>query len=159
MIPARADPDEQIRYLEQEIEPRLAQAQAGQRAVFFGDAAHFVLAPFLGFLWSVVRVFLLAPAGRQRFNVWGVNALTRALITVSNDTYLTAQSVCELLHQLAAFNLGVALAARMRHPRGSALDFKLRCVEELEQTPLNAAQKHLLVQAVDTFLPLAPEPL
>ena len=45
MIPAKADPDAQAAYLQQEIEPRLAEAQAGQRSVFFVDAAHFVLAP------------------------------------------------------------------------------------------------------------------
>ena len=55
MLPAKADPDAQARYLGEELEPRLAQARAGQRAVFFVDAAHFVLAPFLGFLWSVTR--------------------------------------------------------------------------------------------------------
>ena len=54
MIPAKADPEQQAVYLHQELEPRLAEAQAGQRAVFFVDAAHFVLAPFLGFLWSLV---------------------------------------------------------------------------------------------------------
>ncbi len=72
MIPAKADPEAQAAYLAQEIEPRLAEAQAGQRAVFFMDAAHFVLAPFLGFLWSVVRLFIQAPSGRQRFNVLAV---------------------------------------------------------------------------------------
>jgi hypothetical protein len=77
MLPAKADPDRQAAYLTYELEPRLAQAQAGQRAVFFVDAAHFVLAPFLGFLWSLTRVFLRAPAGRQRFNVLGaLNAIT-----------------------------------------------------------------------------------
>jgi Ni,Fe-hydrogenase maturation factor len=45
MLPAKADPDAQARYLVEELEPRLAQARAGQRAVFFVDAAHFVLAP------------------------------------------------------------------------------------------------------------------
>lgn len=34
MIPAKADPDAQAAYLQQEIEPRLAEAQAGQRTVF-----------------------------------------------------------------------------------------------------------------------------
>ena len=64
MIPAKADPDEQAAYLHEVIQPRLKDAQAGQRAVFFVDAAHFVLAPFLGFLWSVTRLFIRAPAGR-----------------------------------------------------------------------------------------------
>lgn len=110
MIPAKADPDKQTAYLAQEIEPRLAEAQAGKRAVFFVDAAHFVLAPFLGFLWSVTRLFMPAPSGRQRFNVLGaLNAITHELITVSNDTYITAETVCALLQKLAALNLGMPI--------------------------------------------------
>ncbi len=69
MIPAKADPAVQDAYLDTELEPRLTEAQTGQRAVFFVDAAHFVLAPFLGFLGSVARLFIQAPCGRQRFNV------------------------------------------------------------------------------------------
>ena len=81
MIPAKAKLDQQAAYLKQEMEPRLAEAQAGRRAVFFMDAAHFVLAPFLGFLWSLTRLFIQAPAGRQRFNVLGaLNAVTHELI-------------------------------------------------------------------------------
>lgn len=82
----------------------------GQRAVFFVDAAHFVLSAFLGFLWSVQRIFILAPAGRQRFNVLGaLNAITHELITITNDTYITADSVCALLEKLAALNLGIPI--------------------------------------------------
>jgi transposase len=51
MIPAKADVAAQAAFKTAELEPRLAEAQAGQRAVFFVDAAHFVLAPFLGMLW------------------------------------------------------------------------------------------------------------
>ena len=51
MIPATADPEAQAAYLQHAIEPRLAAAQAGQQAVCFMDAAHFVLAPFRDFLW------------------------------------------------------------------------------------------------------------
>jgi hypothetical protein len=42
MLPAKADPDAQARYLMEEVEPRLAQARTGQRAVVFVDADHFV---------------------------------------------------------------------------------------------------------------------
>jgi len=85
------------------LEPRLEEAVAGTRAVFFVDASHFVLAPFLGFLWSVARVFLRAPSGRQRFNVLGaLQAVTHQLLTVTNDTYITAESVCLLLEQVAS---------------------------------------------------------
>jgi hypothetical protein len=118
MLPAKADPDRQAAYLTHELEPRLAQAQAGQRAVFFVDAAHFVLAPFLGFLWSLTRVFLRAPAGRQRFNVLGaLNALTHELVTVTNDTDITATEVCTLLRQLAALNLAVPLTIVLDNAR------------------------------------------
>jgi transposase len=118
MLPAKADPDVQARYLTEELEPRLAQARAGQRVVFFVDAAHFVLAPFRGVLWSVVRLFVRAPAGRQRFNVLGaLNAITHDLLTVTNDTYITATEVCALLRQLAALNLGVPLTLVLDNAR------------------------------------------
>lgn len=100
------------------MKPRLAEAQAGKRAVFFMDAAHFVLAPFLGFLWSVVRIFIQAPSGRQRFNVLGaINAITHELITVTNDTYITAESVCALLEKLASIDLGVPITIFLDNAR------------------------------------------
>jgi transposase len=118
MIPAKADPTEQAAYLQGELEPRLAEAQAGKRAVFFVDAAHFVLAPFLGFLWSLGRVFIQAPAGRQRFNVLGaLNAVTHELITVTNHTYITAESVCQLLQKLADLNLNLPITLFLDNAR------------------------------------------
>jgi len=90
MIPAKADPD--------------------QQAVFFVDAAHFVLAPFLGFLWAAVRLFIRAPAGRQRFNVLGaLNATTHELIAVINDTCITSKEVCERLQKLTGLQVGVPI--------------------------------------------------
>src|SRR4029453_6221350 len=101
MLPAKANPEQQARFVVEELAPCLAQARARQRAVFFVDAAPFVLAPFLGFLWSATRIFLRAPAGRQRFNVLGaLNTITHELVTVTNDTYITATEVCTLLRQL-----------------------------------------------------------
>ena len=118
MVPAKADPQAQKEFLEQEIQPRLDEAQAGKRAVFFVDAAHFVLAPFLGFLWSVVRVFIQALSGRQRFNVLGaLNATTHELITVTNDAYITAESVCELLEKIANLYVGIPLSIFLDNAR------------------------------------------
>jgi transposase len=118
MLPAKADPEKQTAYLTEEIEPRLAEAQAGKRAVYFVDAAHFVLAPFLGLLWSLTRIFIPAPSGRQRFNVLGaLNAITHELITVTNDAYITAETVCALLQKLAALNLGVPITLFLDNAR------------------------------------------
>jgi transposase len=71
---------------------------------------HFVLSPFLGFLWSMARYFIKAPCGRQRFNILGaLNAFTHELIMVTNDTILNAESVCELLRRVAATSLIVPI--------------------------------------------------
>lgn len=84
----------------------MSEAKQEKRVVFFIDAAHFVLAPFLGYLWSFTRLFIKAPSGRKCFNVLGaLNAVTHELITVTNDAYINAQSVCDLLWKIARLNL------------------------------------------------------
>jgi transposase len=118
MVPAKADVEQQAAFLTQELEPRLAEATAGQRKVFFLDAAHFVLAPFLGFLWSVARIFIQAPSGRQRFNVLGaVDALTKEITCVTNQTYITSVQVCELLTRLAAAHVGLPITVVLDNAR------------------------------------------
>lgn len=110
--------------------PRLEEARAGQRAVFFVDAAHFVLAPFLGFLWCFTRLFIRAPAGRQRYNVLGaLNAVTHELISVTNDSYINSQSVCQLLRQIKALNLTVPVTLIMDNARYQ----RCRLVQELAE--------------------------
>ena len=80
----------------------MAEARGGKRAVYFVDAAHFVLASFLGWVWCFVRLHVRAASGRQRYNVLGaLNAVTHELVTEINTTYITATSVCTLLHTIA----------------------------------------------------------
>jgi transposase len=84
------------------LEPRLAEARDGKRTVYFVDAAHFVLASFVGWLWCFVRMHVRAASGRQRYNVLGaLNAVTHELVTEINTTYITALSVCALLRKIA----------------------------------------------------------
>jgi transposase len=81
----------------------LRQAKRGQRTVFFVDAAHFIYGPFLGFLWCLVRLLVPGPSGRKRYNVLAaLNAVTHEVIRVTNHSYINAESVCALLHQIAA---------------------------------------------------------
>lgn len=130
MIPSKADADEQESFKKEKLEPRLEEAQCGKRALFFMDAAHFVLAPFLGFLWCFTRLFVKAPAGRQRYNVLAaLNAITHELITITNDTYINAQSVCNLLWKLAGLNLGVPITLVLDNARYQ----KCKLVQELAQ--------------------------
>jgi hypothetical protein len=84
------------------LQPRLDQALKGQRTVLFVDAAHFVWGPFLGYLWCLVRLFIKAPAGRQRYNVLAaLDAVTHKLHRFCNVGYINAESVCALLRQVA----------------------------------------------------------
>ena len=96
--------------LKKTLEPLLKEAEEGKRAVYFIDAAHFVLSPFLGYLWCFTRLFIKAPSGRQRFNVLGaLNAITHELITITNETYINAQSVCDLLWKITHLNLATPI--------------------------------------------------
>ena len=99
--------------------------------MFFVDAAHFVLAPFLGMVWCFARFFIRAPAGRQRFNVLGaLNAITHELITVTNTTYINAECVCELLRRLAALELSIPITLVLDNARYQ----KCRVVQDLAAT-------------------------
>lgn len=88
------------------MKPRLDQAEAGTRQVFFVDAAHFVYGTFLCCLWSFTRIFVRAASGRQRFNVLGAwNAVSRKLVAVTNTTVVNTETMCELLRKIAALGL------------------------------------------------------
>ena len=103
-IPAKADPQKQKQWLENDLEPALDLAKQGLAHVLFMDAAHFVLAPFLCFLWCFKRVFIKAPAGRKRLNVLGaVNALTKEVYFISNQGKINAQVIADFLHQLRIY--------------------------------------------------------
>ena len=117
-MPAKADASTQEAFKTEQLEPRLAEAKAGQRVVFFMDAAHFVFAPFLGLVWCFERLFVKAPSGRQRLNVLAaLNATTRDLFTVRNLTYITSETVCELLRLLAGAHPGVLITIVLDNAR------------------------------------------
>jgi transposase len=116
--PSKADLQEQEAFKEAQLEPRLKEAKAGQRLVFFMDAAHFVYAPFLALLWCFERLFVKAPSGRQRLNVLAaLNATTKEIFTVPNLTYVTAETVCELLRLLAGAHPGMPMTIMLDNAR------------------------------------------
>lgn len=96
----------QAEFLDEKLQPRLEEAKAGKRHLFFADAAHCVYGSFLCCLWSFARLFVRAASGRQRFNVLGAwNAVTRKLTAVTNTTVVNAVTMCELLNKIAAQGL------------------------------------------------------
>jgi transposase len=109
---------EQATFVREKLEPRLRQARRGRRQVYFVDAAHFVFAPFLGFLWCAARLFVRAASGRKRYNVLGaLDAVTHRLIRVTNHDYINAESVCALLRAVAAAGVGLPITLVLDNAR------------------------------------------
>ncbi len=95
------------------------------------DAAHFVVASYLGWLWCATRLFVRAASGRQRYNVLGAfNAVTHELLCVTNESYVNAQTVCELLGKVSALGLGIPITLVMDNARYQ----RCRLVQDLAQT-------------------------
>ena len=46
-----------------------------------------------------------------------LNAITHELVMVTNDTYITAESVCELLRRIAKLNLGMPITLVLDNAR------------------------------------------
>lgn len=96
----------QAAFLEENLEPALAAARSGQGQVFFVDAAHFVQGAFLCCLWCLRRLFLRGASGRQRYSVLGAwNAVNNELVRVTTAGTVSADTMCQLLHKIAALGL------------------------------------------------------
>lgn len=89
----------------------MEKAKAGELSLLFMDASHFVLGcDFLGGIYCRVRRFVLTFSGRKRYNVLGaIDYVTKKVLTVTNDTYITAVEVCELLRKVSAEYPGKAV--------------------------------------------------
>ena len=102
-FPAKADHEKQNSFYEKTLHPLMKKAKKGAVALLFMDASHFVMGcDFLGFVYSLVRRFVATGSGRQRYNVLGaIDFVTKKVLTFTNDEYINAKSVCELLKKIA----------------------------------------------------------
>jgi transposase len=106
-IPEKADIDQQNKFKKNKLDRLLKLANEQLIKLFFVDASHFVHLPFQGYLYGLKRFFIRAAAGRKRFNVLGaLDAVSKSIITVCNETYINAQTVCQLLELLASQYVG-----------------------------------------------------
>jgi transposase len=100
-IPAKADAEKQQYWLQNTLEPVMKEAENKECHLLFMDAVHFILQPFICALWCKARMFIKASAGRNRINVLGVvDAITKEVITISNTTYINAETVVSFLKKL-----------------------------------------------------------
>lgn len=110
IIPAKADIEKQKEFIENQLKPKLNEAKLGKRAIYSMDASHFVHAAYIGAIWCFARFFMKSPSGRQRFNVLGaIDPITKHMITVTNNTYVNAITVCELLDKIAAQHIDIPI--------------------------------------------------
>ena len=121
-VPPKSTPEEhaqkQAEFLEDKLEPRLAEARAGRRQVRFVDASHFVFATFLGYLWCKMRWCVRAASGRKRFNVLGaLDAVSHNLVQVTNHSYINAESVCALLRAVVDAGTGLPITLVLDNAR------------------------------------------
>jgi transposase len=101
-VPEKANITAQELFRAETLEPLVEKAQHGNIELFFMDAAHFVLLPFLGYLYSLATRFIKSWSGRKRFSVLGaINAVSKELIMVTEATYVDSMTVCALLKELA----------------------------------------------------------
>ena len=106
-IPANADIVNQNKFKKNKLDRLVKLAENHRIRLLFMDAAHFVHQPFLGYLYSIKRVFIRAAAGRKRFNVLGaLEAVSQNLTTICNEAYINSTSVCQLLELLAKQYIG-----------------------------------------------------
>ena len=81
----------------------MEQAKKGKIGLLFADASHFVMGcDFLGYIYGKLRRFVRTWSGRKRYNVLGaLDFVTKKITSITNDTYITATEICELLRKVA----------------------------------------------------------
>lgn len=132
-VPGKADGAKQLDFLENELRPKLDEAEAGTRKVFFVDASHFVMGAVLGMLWCFSRVFVRGASGRKRYNVLGaLDSHTHEVTTVTNDSYINAPTVCMLIEQLREKHPDIPITLVMDNARYQKCKLVSEKAEELD---------------------------
>ena len=66
------------------------------------DASHLIFGIYLSYIWCYEKIYLPSPSGRERLSVLGaMDAVTKEVICVYEDKYVSAITVCEMLRKLA----------------------------------------------------------
>ncbi len=107
----------------------MKKAEGGELTLLFLDASHFVMGcDFLGHLYSRVRRYVRTFSGRKRYNVLGaLDYVSKKMLVVTNDSYITATEVCEMLRKVAEEYVGKEVHIVLDNARYQ----KCRVVQEL----------------------------
>ena len=114
----------------------MEKAKANELSLLFMDASHFVLGcDFLGSIYCRMRRFVLTFSGRKRYNVLGaIDYTTKKVLTVTNDTYITATEVCEMRRKVSAEYAGRTVHVVLDNARYQKCEAVRSLAAELEIT-------------------------
>lgn len=116
-------------------------AEKSELVLLFMDASHFVMGcDFLGYIYGKARRFILTFSGRRRYNVLGaIDYATKRVLTVTNESYITATEVCEMLCRISAEYAGKAVHLVLDNARyqkcSAVMDLAARLGIELNYVP------------------------
>ena len=132
-MPAKADVEKQRLFYENELNPLMEGAERSQWELLFLDASHFVMGcDFLGYIYSTVRRYVLTFSGRMRYNVLGaINFVTKQVLTVTNESYITATEVCAMLRKISAEYSGKVVHLILDNARYQKCEVVLALAKEL----------------------------
>ena len=83
-------------------------------------------------MWCFERLFVKAPTGRHRLNVLAaLNAISKQVISIRNLTYIRAETVCELLTELALLYGGMVITVVLDNARYQRCKLVKEKAEEL----------------------------
>jgi transposase len=116
--------------------PLMSKATKNELVLLFLDASHFVMGcDFLGYIYGKVRRFVKTFSGRKRYNVLGaLNFVTKRITTVTNDAYITATEICEMLRRVAAEYKGEPIHVVLDNERYKKCMVVMELAKELQIT-------------------------
>lgn len=101
--------------------------------VLFLDAAHFVQGVFLAQIWCFCKMLIPSCSGRKRWNILGaLDAVSLKVHSISNSTYINAQSVCEMLLKLRSFYGEKPITIFLDNARYQHCDMVFACAQSPE---------------------------
>jgi transposase len=111
----------------------MAKAKKDLLTLLFLDGSHFVMGcDFLGYIYGKTRRLIKTFSGRKRYNVLGaLNFVTKKVTTVTNDTYITAAEVCEMLRKAAIEYAGKSVHIVLDNARYQKCEIVTEMAKEL----------------------------
>lgn len=144
-LPAKADTEKQKKFSGAILEPLMKKAEGGEIVLLFLNASHFVMGcDFLGYIYGKARRYVRTFSGRRRYNVLGaLDYVTKKMLVVANDSYITVAEVWGMLRKIAVKHSGIKVHLVLDNARYQ----KRRIVQDL------ASQLEIQLEYIPPYSP------